>query len=716
MWSFMGSQGRTRSAVIPAAIAFLAYLPALTFDLVWDDTLFLRDLPLYRGQTPWLEQVLQPFVLSPSYFRPLGLAGFIAELRLLGLSPWVFHLTNVLLHSANTLLVSLLAAALAAESGKSPDLRYPQAVGLAAGLVYALHPALVEGVAFVSSRFDLMVTCCLLLLLLLDLRLPPSLVRLPVLGGAFFLAALSKEMAVALVAVLPFWYLARKQDSRRPGSAWRSRPGLLRSALLTATGCLLGGLAYLALRFHALGALLPATAEGSIHVGGPLQHLLLAGRSLATYARLMLWPFGGQAPIHFARLPVPLDELWAWLALGGCGLLGAGLVWLIRVQPRSGWLATAALFALAPVSHLMPLALSGGAYVAERFLVFPLALLVPAVVLAFPAKAVAGEPVPAGSPRRGEVSVFSLLLLVWLLGCLPALERTLFRWRGDAPLWTWAMAMAPQSAVPATNLALHHIEAGRLTAGLALGEYAVTLDPRDANARNNVGLALIQLGRSGEAEAAFERAVERSSATALYWSNLAGALREQGKLEAAERILLEEALRRDPNLGAGALNLGIVYLLGDRPDLAGEWLERARELLRPSMIHQAEEELARVLEPQRWLRLGDKLLAGGGAAEAKRAYRQAAELGAGRLEAGVGESAALIQLGDPEAAETLLHQLERLQPGDPRVANNLGVIARERGDLEQAAEYFAKATKLSPEWELAEQNLVELEAESRDVR
>lgn len=65
--------------ILPAFIALILYLPAIQFDLVWDDTIFLRDLPNYRDPELWLPSLFRPFVLSPNYFRPFALLTFVGD-------------------------------------------------------------------------------------------------------------------------------------------------------------------------------------------------------------------------------------------------------------------------------------------------------------------------------------------------------------------------------------------------------------------------------------------------------------------------------------------------------------------------------------------------------------------------------------------------------------------------------------------------------------
>jgi Flp pilus assembly protein TadD len=683
-------------ALLSAVLIFLCYSRTLGYELVWDDTIFLSEMPTYRDPTLWLSALFQPFVLSPNYFRPLAILTFVFELRVAGVNSTVFHLTNVLLHALNTALVTLLVRRIVPREGA---IRYSEVFALGMGLVYGLHPALIEGVAFISSRFDLLMTTFLLLALLADLHFEGRRSRPLLVGLAFLLGSLAKEMALSLALALPFWHIARqeRQDYHLRGlwKALRKRGDLWVYGAVFAAG-----LCYLGIRSVSLGYLLLQEGGNPIPTGSFLQHLLLVCKSAAAYLLLVLWPFTSLAPIHHSEMPISFADPWAWVSVAVVGLLVAGLVLMIRRTRRAGWLALGGILALLPVVNLLPLELGGGSYVAERYLIFPLVLLVLAVALLLH---------PWFTTKQGSwAERFSgqwILLLVWLAISVFTIQRILPRWRDDTSLWEWAAQRAPRSDIPPTNLALQAVQRGEYEIALELARRAIELSPENANAWNNAGLALFHLGRYVEAESAFAQAVELEPESALYWNNLAGALREQGRLAEAEVVLLDEALHRDPNLPAGHLNLGVVYLRADRPDLAAIHLQEAVRLLPPGEIPAARELLLQTQEPDRWLRLGDLQLVHGEYEAAIWAYERARELGASEPDVAAGLSGALIDLGDWESARQVLEAALMVAPNDPRLHNNLGVIAREQGDIEKAREYFQRAAELAPEWDLPRQNL-----------
>ena len=673
---------------LPALAAALLYLPALRGGFVWDDPLFLVDTPFYREAADWDAALTRPFLLSPNYYRPLAVATFLAKLRLFGLNPAAFHLTNLLLHALNAALVGALAARLTGARGARADGRR-LLPALAAGLLYAAHPALVESVGFISARFDLLMTTLLLATLNLEQRLTGWRAAVALAVGAA-LALLTKEMAVGLLAVYPLWWWATR-------AGWDRRA--VRSDLLPRWGAVAAGsaLALLA-RGLALGALWRPEAGNALLAGDLLSHALLALRTFGEYALLALWPFTMLTPIHYAELPLRLDDAANWPGLIAALLAIAALAWGLRRGYRPARPALVAAVALAPVLNIAPLELGGGAFIAERFLTFPLALLALS-----PALALAELPtVRAASWRYAAAAA-------WGVAAVATVQLTVPHWRSDEALWRWAMSRAPRSAVPYTNLALQAVRGGRYAEGLALAEQALALEPSNANAANNKGLALFHLGRHAEAQAVFAELTARDPRQLLYWNNLAGALRERGELQEAERVLLDQVLARDPAFPPAHLNLGVVYLRADRPDLAARHLAEAARLLPPDQSAEAQALLMLTQEPARWLRLADLLLVNGEPQGALRALDEAERLGAGAEDVAIGRSAALIGLGRMAEAEGLLMQMLEAGVEDARIYNNLGLIALQRREDETARGHFQRAMELAPEWELPRRNLEMME-------
>jgi len=659
----------------------LIYLPTLSHAFVWDDLTFVRVLWPLRDPAAWWTAVKQPFPIAPGYFRPLGVLFLTVEFSLAGRDPTLFHLLSIALHLLNTALVAWLARLV------WPDRRVTSIVAL---LLYGLHPALIEGVAFISSQFDLLLTLCLLLALIADAKIVQPRQHAIVIGGLFLLAALIKEMAVVLVLILPLWQLSRD----RSVSIWRAHFRERSPTFLTLIGA---GVIYLALRWIGIGNLLSPTAP-HLPAGDLLPHALLVARSLLEYTLMIVWPFGALSPLHSSTLPVPINDGLAWLSAAmGLALIG-GLVYWIRRSPRSGWLAAAALLSLLPVINVIPLNLTGGAFVAERFLVFPLAML--ALALSGP---LAGW--VTTSHRIGRLSLIGL----WCTASLVTIATTVPHWSNNLALWTWASERAPQSSGVWSGLANEYNQRGDFQIGLEMAQRAIQLNPADEWGWNNAGQALFGLGRYDEARRQFEQATRLAPDTALFWSNLGGVFRQQGQWPEAEQNLLK-ALALAPNEPLAQLNLGRLYLDLERPDLAIIHLQAAIRLLPVDQVPQAQTLLDQANQPEAWLRLANGQLQQGDTSAALETLNEAARRGAAEVEVSVGRCSIFIAQGNLSDAQAACQIASTQAPNDARPYNNLGVIAQQQGDVSAARQYFQRAIELQPDWDLPRQNLAKLPA------
>lgn len=168
--------------VIAALAAAAAALPGLWFPFLADDWGLVAQVAAPSPQAS-----------SYGYFRFLYVATFWLDRRLWGLSPALFHLTNLALIALSAALVVLVVRRYA---------RNPFLAG-AAGLLFAIHPWHVENAAWIAARTDPLYTSLTLLAILAYERWREDGRRPPFLALALFEAALlSKESAVILPFIL----------------------------------------------------------------------------------------------------------------------------------------------------------------------------------------------------------------------------------------------------------------------------------------------------------------------------------------------------------------------------------------------------------------------------------------------------------------------------------------------------------------------------------
>ena len=122
--------------------------------------IYVTANPHVQGGLTW-EGVKWAF-LNPvcCNWHPLTVLSHMLDCQLFGLKPWGHHLTNVLLHALNAVLVFVLLRQMTGATWRS----------LLVAALFALHPLRVESVAWVAERKDVLSGCFGLLALIFYAR------------------------------------------------------------------------------------------------------------------------------------------------------------------------------------------------------------------------------------------------------------------------------------------------------------------------------------------------------------------------------------------------------------------------------------------------------------------------------------------------------------------------------------------------------------------
>jgi hypothetical protein len=186
------------AAGLIVAVTLAVYWPALNTGFVGDDFMILHRLRSLAGAADVLRFFRGEFF---EYYRPLGFVSHAVDWAVAGQNSREFHLTNLLIHAANAVLVLLIGRALAPRS----------LVGPLAASLFALHASNSEAVIWISARFDLLATCFALAAVCWMVSEWTGRTWMPAL--LFFPALLSKEAAVALPIAAAGWSSFRLRAS-----------------------------------------------------------------------------------------------------------------------------------------------------------------------------------------------------------------------------------------------------------------------------------------------------------------------------------------------------------------------------------------------------------------------------------------------------------------------------------------------------------------------
>jgi hypothetical protein len=185
-------------AALLAAIVIAVYWQSTTHDFVdYDDRGYVTENNHVKEGVTYQNVIWAFTTLSLSNWHPVTWLSYMLDHQMYGSKPFGFHLTNILFHTANTLLLFYL---LYYATGS-----YWRSIFVAA--LFGVHPLHVESVAWVAERKDLLSAFFMFLTLILYTsyarRPRPSAYVLAL--AAYILGLMSKPMLVTLPFVMLLW-------------------------------------------------------------------------------------------------------------------------------------------------------------------------------------------------------------------------------------------------------------------------------------------------------------------------------------------------------------------------------------------------------------------------------------------------------------------------------------------------------------------------------
>jgi len=504
--------------LLPAALICLAvawvYRSTLGFGWLWDDAVTVVDNPLLRNGAGlgriWAGSG------TPDYF-PLTATVQWVLWHLGGVQPAGYHAANVGLH----LIAAFLFWRVLAKLGVGP--------AWVGGLLMAVHPVMVESVAWVSELKNTLSLPLLLGAFLFYLESGEG--SRPAYGAALlcYLAALLCKTSVVMfpgVLLLYAWWRRGRIDRR----------DLRSSAPFFALSLALGLVTVWFQDQRGMQA-------GILPLGGLASRLATAGLTTGFYLSKTVFPTGLR-PVY-PRWPVDPP---GWVQLLPLLSLGAAAGWLLI---RPGPVRRTVLFGLGffllnllPVIGLVPVAYFHISWVADHFAYLPLL-----GVFGLAAAAI-GRWLP---PAAGRAVALALATL------LASASRGYSRhFQNEETLWAYVLRQDPGSWVAHNNLGKTLIKAGRPEEGIPQLEEALRVGPPFAAADIdlNLGFALALAGRPFEAIRRTEEATRLRPNDAEAHSNLGNLLSQTGQVaDAIDQY--RQAVRLNPNSAGVHNNLGI---------------------------------------------------------------------------------------------------------------------------------------------------------------
>jgi tetratricopeptide (TPR) repeat protein len=517
-------------------VTLVAYESVRKYEFVdYDDDRYVTNNPRIRRGLSWNNVAWAMTATEVANWHPLTWLSHMMDCQLYGLNPAGHHLTNLLLHLANVVLLFWVLQ-------QMTGALWPSAMVAA---LFAVHPLNVESVAWVAERKNVLSTLFWLLTMwaYVIYARRAGWRRYLLVAGLFVLGLMSKPMLVTLPCVLlllDYWPLGRLSGRaavesaasyQRPDETDRhSRQVDLRAPAFAACA--------LRLVLEKLPLFLLAAASSAITVEAqrldgafdakvlPLgTRLANALVSYASYIYKMIWPD------HLAVLyPHPGASLQGWRVIVSALALTFITFLVVWGSKRFPYLMVGWLWYVGTLVPVIGLVQVGGQAMADRYSYIPLIGLF--IIIAW---------------GMTDLSRFVPARNYWLIGVAAAVlialtmtaRRQLSYWQNSITLFEHTLAVTDDNAIAHNNLGAVLVGKGRLDEGLAHLYEAVRLNPDYGTAYANIAFTLYQQaniaaqdeGRWEEAVDLYRRALELKPDFTEARQNLDLLLAKMGKKE-----------------------------------------------------------------------------------------------------------------------------------------------------------------------------------------
>ncbi len=508
------------------------YYQTKNFDFVLldDDVYILNNPHVSRGLNS--ENVAWAFSSSHGgFWIPLTWLSYMVDSQLHGLNAGYYHVTNLILHILNTLLLFAVFRLMTGNLWQS---------GFIAAL-FAVHPVHVESVAWVSERKDLLFALFWILTMWSYHRYvcKPSFRRYGIVLLFFVAGLMSKPMIITLPLVLlllDYWPLERLRSAvgQPAGAARPSR---------TAATIVLEKVPLILMSFGA--SVLTFTlqkahgAVSAIDSAPMVQRILQIPVSYVKYMIKMVWPRDLTA-VYVYSPTIPI-----WQIAGSCLLLGLFFVLAMKHLKKHPYLAVGWLWFLGTLVPVIGLVKIGSHAMADRYTYMTFVGLY--IMIAW------GIPDLLRPFRKKKFALVSASAALIVILMLIAGNQTR-HWVNSVQLFSHAINVNPDNFLAHRNIGLALSYRGDLDRAIGHFKQALRINPASARCYNDIGTVFMVKGRYAESIGYFEKALYYQPDYSKAHNNLGMVLMVQEKYGQAA-IHFEAALKSNPGFKLAQHNL-----------------------------------------------------------------------------------------------------------------------------------------------------------------
>jgi Tfp pilus assembly protein PilF len=459
-----------------ALIVIVPFYQTSQFEFViYDDSAYIMSnkniqAGFDRSSVSWVFTTL-----FASNWQPLTWLSLMLDYKMYGTGAGGYHVTNVLIHLVNTLLLFLIFGRMTGRLWQS---------GFVAAL-FSVHPLHVESVAWVMARKDVLSAMFWLLTMGAYAYYAdnPSLKRYVWVVIAFVLGLMSKPMIVTLpfvLLLLDYWPLRRFQGGIFI-AGWRL---ILEKIPLIALSAIVS-----VITIYGQGSSGALKSLGDIGLSDRMANAIV---SYGGYMAKMLWPMNLTC---FYPYPPSFPISIVLLSLTFLGAVCFFSFKYIRTAPylAMGWFWY--LITLLPVCGIIQV---GDQAMADRYTYIPLIGLFIAIAWGIP-------DLLKGNPFYRYFIPIAAGITILLLVILTFNQTGI--WKNSVALFEHAIAVTEGNYVAHNNLGSYLMRLNRFDEAASHFEKVVQIKPDDEKYLNNLGIALFRQNRYDEAMKYYLRAI-----------------------------------------------------------------------------------------------------------------------------------------------------------------------------------------------------------------
>ncbi|MFH1776097.1 MAG: tetratricopeptide repeat protein [Candidatus Omnitrophota bacterium] len=536
---------------------------------VWDD----EDIIIGNKYIRSFKYV--PFLFNPRYwnehagvkggkYRPVGMLTFVLDYALWKLNPRGYHITNLLLHILNVILVYFLTYELILLSRQRGE-RLKQAeflqIPFLTALFFAAHPIHVEAVTWIKNRFELLAALFFILSVFIFIRYklykntrancPAYFFSL----FCFILALFSKSAAITLPFILILCIICFLPRQKYKKAIMSTLPffGII--------------VLYVIFEFTVLRVF---TANENEYNLGIYAHILTVVKTIGWYLKLIAIPVNLNLG-HIFTIPhtfLDREVIFSIILLTPIFIM---TVRMYRDKKIFSFSAMWLILSMLPVSNIIFLS---GRPIAEQRVYIPsigFCLLIALVI-----NKLSSLEVSAISKSKTK-NLAMIAALITLIFYSTATVRQNAVWKDSLTLWSNTVKNSPQSSRAHNNLGLSYMKLGKYLEAMAAFRKAIEIDTNQANVYNNLGNTYLMSGRREEAVGFYEQAIKIDPNYKKTYNNLGIAYCLLGRHEQATAFY-QKAIALDGKYVDAYYNLGNACVDINKPEQAIAAYKRALEI------------------------------------------------------------------------------------------------------------------------------------------